>query len=402
MIDHWRRSTFLVLTLIALTACGEVVSQAELVQATAPVLETALPTPTPEPSATPRPTETATLAPTPQPSPTPQEPTLTPTPDIPLGQVRENPETGAIEVWVGEWAKPPLADGFDPTHFVIEDDQVHYRSQGLTQVWSAETKSWVFPETFYSELGKVVPVSLMGGRIEIADQAAAWQAHQDMVLAWINNQANKEFLVSVYGKEAVTFDDLAVRDSNGEIVAYEIKLTDVSGEKVWPRMLGVGAYGDVNFNSLGDTLDNPDAIQEIDISSPIWIYSGWKEWAKSDGAFFETATYGPNSLIGSGWSVYGLRFTSSGRLVYFAGSKEYFKSKYPDIALVGGESGGEANPALAEYYLGSMIKAYTESYPGIPSATGRPFNADPTIPNRIRLGLVEGDEAEYGYTGLFE
>lgn len=402
MTDHWRRSTFLVLTLIALTACGEVVSQAELVQATAPVLETALPTPTPEPSATPRPTETATLAPTPQPSPTPQEPTLTPTPDIPLGQVRENPETGAIEVWVGEWAKPPLADGFDPTHLVIEDAQVHYRSDGLTQVWSSEARSWVFPETFYWELGKVVPASLMGGRIEIADQAAAWQAHQDMVLAWLNNQANKDFLDSVYGKEVITFDDLAVRDSTGEIIAYEIKLTDVNGAKVWPRMLGVGSYGDVNFNSLGDTLDNPDATQKIDVSSPIWLYSGWKEWAKSDGAFFESATDGPNSQVGSGWAAYGLRFTDDGRLVYFSGSKENFKSKYPDIALIGGISGDEVKPSLAGVYLGSVIKAYAESYPGMTEAISIPYTADPTVPNWIRLGLEAGDEAEYGYAGLFE
>ena len=132
MIDYWRRITFLVLTLIALTACGEAVSQAELVQATTPILETALPTPTPEPSATPRPTETATLAPTPQPSPTPQEPTITPTPDIPLGQVRDGPDTGAVEVWVGEWVAPPLDEGFDPSNIAVENNQIHYRSEGLT------------------------------------------------------------------------------------------------------------------------------------------------------------------------------------------------------------------------------------------------------------------------------
>ena len=402
MTKYWWQSTVALLAIFVLGACNDATSQTELEQVVSVSTASISPSPTLEPSATPLPTETATFTPTPQPSPTPQEPTITPTPDIPLGQVRDGPDTGAVEVWVGEWVTPPVAEGFDSAYVVVEDGNVNYRSPGLTQEWSPEQQAWVFPETFPNKVGEVVPVSLMGGRLEIADQAAAWQAHQDMVLAWLNNPANIDFSRAVYGKDVITFEDLAVHDANGQVVAYEIKLTDQADTKIWPKTLGVGSYGDVNFNSLGDTVNNPDGINTIDVSSPLWVYFGWKEWLQSVGPFVNESTTGPNSLIGAGWSVYGLRFTHEGRLVYLSGSKEYFESKYPDIALVGGESGGEVNPDLAEYYLGSMIKAYTESYPGIPSATGRPFNADPTIPNRIRLGLVEGDEAEYGYAGLFE
>lgn len=400
MIDYWRRSTFLVLTLIALTACGEAVSQAELVQATTPILETALPTLTPETSATPRPTETATLVPTPQPSPTSQEPTITPTPDIPLGQVRDGPDAGAVEVWVGEWVTPPLDEGFDPANIVVENNQVHYRSEGLTQVWSTEAQAWVFPETFYSELGKVVPVSLMGGRLKIADQAAAWQAHQDMVLAMLNNPGSADYLQAVYGKDQLTWDDLAVRDEQGNVVAYEFKTPTVNGTKICPTFLFVTDYMDAHGYSLCDYM--PSNVEAVKVSSPLWIVAGPKEWSANVSHFVTNKTLGKERMLFGYWASHGPRITNEGRFVWIGATQEYFDERSARSSNLGGRDGDQIDANLASAYVASTIKTYEVVAPGMESVTAVPLNVYPDYSSRVILaGVTQQDIYNYIQPNLF-
>lgn len=358
MTRHWRQCALLFFVLLVLAACSVVDSQEEMVEVGAISTALILPTPSPEPSATELPTETATITPSPRPSPTMGAATSTPQPEIQLGSTRKNPDDSSIEVWVGEWVTPPLAEGFDAAHIVLENNQIHYRSEGLTQVWSSETKTWVFPEQFYSELGKVVPVSLMGGRLEIADQAAAWQAHQDMVLAWLNNPGNAEFLQAVYAKSNISWEDLQTTDESGQ-TTYGIKLLGLSGEVVWPQVIIVSNTGDVRYWTLADYIDDKATFgTKIDVSSPLWIVAGPQNWTEQGVSDFVDQRLDGSDTFGNSWSSHGLLLTPSGRLAWTAISKNPSSRFETSHIPLGGTSGTEINPDHVQAYVASTIKTY--------------------------------------------
>jgi len=302
--------------LATLTACA---GQPAEVQSTAAVVgeasATLPPTNTPAPTSTSEPTETMTPTHTPVPSPTPE-----PTSEIALGTIRNNPYTQLTEIYAGngQYVPTPLEDQFfDPTHLIIEGELMHYRSDGLTVMWSDDLQEWTFPEQFPDEVEKVVPISLMGGKIEISDYQEAWRAHQEIVLNWLNSEFNREFRARVYGSEnLLTWDDLVVTNEQGEI-RYVVRLHDsVTGEKVWPELGGVTAEMKPIHSNLGDTIDNGENITELDVSSPLLLVAGWKEWQNGVGNFYENSTSGPRNASGVYWAGYGLRFTMQVVLLY--------------------------------------------------------------------------------------
>ncbi len=379
MTRHWRQCALLFFVLLVLAACSAVDSQEEMVEVGAISTALILPTPSPEPSATELPTETATITPSPRPSPTMGAATSTPQPEIQLGSTRKNPDDSSIEVWVGEWVTPPLAEGFDPAHIVLENNQVHYRSEGLTQVWSIEAQAWVFPEVFPYKVGEVVPVSLMGGQLEIADQAAAWQAHQDMVLAWLNNPGNAEFLQAVYGKTNISWEDLQTTDETGQ-TTYGIKLLGLSGEVVWPQVIIISNTGDVRYWTLADYIDDEATFgAKIDVSSPLWIVAGPNNWT-SGGVkdFVDKHLDGPDTF-GVSWASHGISFTEEGRLVWIATSTSQSNRTQTQHIPLGGQSGSEVDINLAKAYLASTINSFEIITEDIGTISAIPLYAGTTV-----------------------
>ena len=369
----------LLLALFALSACGTAASQERLdsFEAVSPI--PFLPTPSPEPSATQLPTETATPAPSPRPSPTVGAYTSTPQPEIQLGSIQENPNNGTIEVWVGKWSTPPMAEGFDPTHIVVANGHVYYQSEGLTQVWSAESQSWVFPESFPYVVGEVVPVSLMGGRLEISDQSAAWRAHQMMVLSWLNNPGNVEFLRAVYGENEVVWDDLKIEDGSGQM-RYAIKLIGLDGATVWPQVIIISNTGDVRYWTLADYIDDKATFgTKIDVSSPLWVVAGPKNWTEEGvREFVDERLDGPDTF-GVHWASHGISFTKEGRLVWIATSTSQSNRTQTQHIPLGGQSGSEVDANLAEAYLASTIKSFEIITEDIGTISAIPLYAGTTI-----------------------
>jgi hypothetical protein len=317
------------------------------------------------------------------------------------GNTRENTITKQTEYYFGEWVTPPVVEGFDQAHIVLENNQIHYRSEGLTQVWSSETKTWVFPEQFYSELGKVVPVSLMGGRLEISDQAAAWQAHHDMVLAMLNNPGSADYLQAVYGKDQLTWDDLSVRDEQGNIVDYEFKTPTVNGTKLCPTFLFVTDYGDAQGYSLCDYV--PSNVEAVKVSSPLWIVAGPKEWSANISNFVTNNTLGKERMLFGYWASHGLRITKDGRFVWIGATQEYFDERSARSSNLGGRDGDQIDPYLASAYVASTIKAYEVVVPGMESVTAVPLDVYPDYSSRVILaGVTEQDISEYISNPLFK
>lgn len=297
-----------------------------------------------------------------------------------MGEIRTNAQTGQTEYFFDEWVTSPVKEGFDPAHIVLENNQIHYRSEGLTQIWSAEQLAWVFPDVFPYKVGEVVPVSIMGGQLEIADQAAAWKAHQDMVLAWLNNQGNAEFLQAVYGKTNIGWEDLRAADESGQ-TKYEINLIGLNGEMIWPEVIIISNTGDVRYWTLADYIDDKATFgTKIDVSSPLWIVAGPDDW-ESGGVreFADKFLDGPD-IFGVSWAKHGLRFTREGRIVWEASSRNLAPKPEVGFIVLGEQPTLQDNARLWQAYLASTINTFEKVNPHTENTYPIPFFASAGIP----------------------
>ena len=425
MVWYWKHLAWYLLILSILVACGSIESQVQLPSGQDPSATVLfIPTETSEPTHIPQQTETPEPTATPSPIPTT---TSTSTPVPQAGETRLNPDTGAEEVytdtgqwvevvtaelgqvqvnaegkqevWVGdEFVTPPLEEAyFDADNLVIEGDLVQYQSDGLNKVWSSEQNEWVFPEEFPYEVGKVVPASLMGGRLEINDYDEAWRVHQEMVLAWLNNVGNNEYLQAVYGKSQITWDDLRVTGEDGS-ERYVIKLRDASGNELWPMHMFETNTMKVKYWPLNAYIDESENIQEIDASSPVWYVGGPKDWS-IEGADWSIRVDSPKELFGVDWARHGFGLLGN-RLVWIGVTTGYFDHPLARPSELGGDSGDVLDTNLVSAYLASTIKAYKFYSPLIEFATTIPMNAD-SYPNWVTIaGITQDNSNETGiYVG---
>lgn len=311
-----------------------------------------------------------------------------------LGQVQVNTETGKQEVWVGNgYVMPPLDEQyFDPANLVVREDKVSYESQGLTKVWSDEKQAWVFPEKFPYKVGEVVPVSIMGGKVEIANQEEAMRVSKEIVMSWLNHEVNQEFRSRVYGKDQLVWEDLETL-VDGE-TRYLIKLTNMNGEEIWPDTIFISSTMQPGHSNLGQTFDNEEGVKFLDVSSPLWLIDGWQEWKNGTREFITKQTTGPNSLFGVSWSDNGLRFTHDGRVVLVGLTKEFFNSKYNQPNELGGKSGLELDPFLVRAYVASTLKAFQNVKMDDRSYSNTPFDKYPNYGTDVVLAGVTQEEMD--------
>lgn len=272
-------------------------------------------------------------------------------------------ETGDVEIFTGsEWATSPIAkEYFDPTRLTFVDGVVQYRSPGLTVDWSSEANAWVYPERLPYRPGEVVPLSLMGGRLEINNPSEAIRVSNEIVLAWLNNAVNTDYRMAVYGKDSsLTIEDLTTVDPQTGESRHKVKLVNQSGEMQWPNMLVVDGGGEVYSNNLKDTFKGDHGITELDFTSPVWVVEGVEGYESRVGDYLRNQLTGSKTVV-SAFTNAGFRFTLDGRFVFVNCTTQIINTTNGhdhSPSYLGGKDGDVIDPDLARAYFASPIAAY--------------------------------------------